>query len=234
MIDIKKISQVLQGKIEAAKEGKVSHVIINAATPVLEDDKDKKKKIENARLDKILELAKIQAESDIPILTISLGSNKDLFFDDMLLYDFFDTALKKECMATKTKVSVIGKWYSITGMVVEAIKGIMDATKDNSDFLLNICINYDGQEEIVDACRLMLLKISDGKMSNDSATKESIKENIYSSFLSPPELIIELTNMLSGTFLWDSKGAKVYFVNKHLQDFSRQDLLKAIENYSKD
>ncbi|MBU0757065.1 MAG: undecaprenyl diphosphate synthase family protein, partial [Nanoarchaeota archaeon] len=184
-------------------------------------------------LDNLLLLAAQQIETDIPVLTISLGQKIDMF-NEMVFHEFLDTELQPFLEKNKVRTTFLGKWYSLPGMIVEAIKRILNATGDFDSLFLNICINYNGQEEICDASKAILQKIQMDKEDSDSITIETIKENIYSSYFIPPSIIIEMGKVFSGTFLWDSKGAKILFLRKDFSEFVKADVVKAIEYYNKE
>ena len=232
MLDLKKIPEIIQAKVQGTDVDMPKHIVVNAATAVNEPDESKKAEIEKRKLGNILEIVKSQLEFNIPVITISLGKKED-FFKDRVFYDFLNSDLKQMTESNRIRTTFIGKWYSLSGMVVEAIKKVVMATMEYDSYFLNICINYDGQEEIVDACRLMMRKMYDNKMDPDSVNIEAIKENIYTSYFMPPDLIIEMGNKLYGTFLWDSKNSRICFLNKEFQNYAKADFIKAIDYYKK-
>jgi undecaprenyl diphosphate synthase len=231
MIDLKKIPEIIQTRIKATSKNIPKHVLLNTATEI--NNPEEKEKIIKKKIMNFFEIIKTQIEINLPILTISLGEKKDLY-NEKILFEFFDNDLKTFLIDNKIRTSFFGKWYSLPGMIVEVIKKIVNETRDYDKFFLNICINYDGQEEIVDSCRLILKKFYDNKLDPDIIKKNIIKENIYSSYFIPPELIIETTNNFSGTFLWDSKGSKIFFLNKKFENFSKSDFQRALDFYKKD
>jgi len=135
----------------------------------------------------------------------------------------------------KIKISVLGKWYNLPGRVVDVIKKVIAGTKDYDGFFVNLCINYDGQEEILDAVRLLGMQIKAGKMDPELIDKQSIKESLYSSYYLPPDLMIKNGNrkVTSGFLLWDSINTKIYFTNKLWPDFDRIEFMDAIKEYQK-
>ena len=135
----------------------------------------------------------------------------------------------------KIKVSILGKWYNLPGRVVDAIKKAIEETKDYDSFFVNFCINYDGQEEIVDAIKLIGMQIKAGRMDPELIDKDMIKENIYSSYFLPPDLMIKNGSRkeTSGFLLWDSVNTKIYFTNKLWPDFDRTEFMDAIKDYQK-
>ena len=110
---------------------------------------------------------------------------------------------------------------------------MLEETKDYDSFFLNLCINYDGQEEIVDSCKLIGRQIAAGKLAPESITKEVIKENCYSSYFIPPDLIIKtgLKTKIAGVLLWDSLNATIFFVKKNWPELKQSDLQKALKDF---
>ena len=152
------------------------------------------------------------------------------------LVNFFQNIKEWEFLAeNQIKVSVLGKWYDLPGRLVEPIKEVIQETRDYDKFFLNLCINYDGQEEIVDAARLIARQVKAGRLDPESITKSDIKENIYASYFLPPNLIIKTgtSKKMDGFLLWDSINSKIYFSNKYWPDFGKIDFLKAIEFFQK-
>jgi len=64
-------------------------------------------------------------------------------------------------------------------------------------------------------------------------TKDVLKENIYSAYFPPADLVVETGNRFQGTFMWDTKSAKIYFSQKPFEEFRKAELQKAIEHYGK-
>ena len=62
-------------------------------------------------------------------------------------------------------------------------------------------------------------------------SKEEIKDNLYSSYFVPVDLIIQNRKNFKGILLWDSVNARIIFANKLFPDFSGKDFLKALEEY---
>src|SRR3989338_9033473 len=144
----------------------------------------------------ILSTIKEIVRLNIPIATFYLLSTraKELpNFSDVTdsLADFFSSLCENNLVVNnKIKISFIGKWYDFPGKLVNSIKRVIDKTKDYDSFFVNFCINYDGQQEIVDAVKLIAMQIRAGKLDPDLITKETIKENTYSSYFMPHDLII--------------------------------------------
>jgi tritrans,polycis-undecaprenyl-diphosphate synthase [geranylgeranyl-diphosphate specific] len=185
---------------------------------------------------------KLQLKLKIPILTFYiLDQNYDkesetyLRLLDAMTGMLNDISKSEIIHENKIKISVLGKWYDLPGRVVDSIKGVIGETKDYDGFFVNLCINYNGQEEIVDAIKLLGMQIKSGKLDPELIDKNSIKENLYSSYFLPPELIIKNGSKreTSGFLLWDSVNTKICFTNKLWPDFDKTEFMDAIKDYQK-
>ncbi|MBI4453700.1 undecaprenyl diphosphate synthase family protein [Candidatus Woesearchaeota archaeon] len=149
------------------------------------------------------------------------------------LTEFFNKLANEEIIHNKkVKISVLGKWYGLPGMVVESIKSVIDKTKDYDSFFLNFCVNYDGQEEIIDAFKLIIRSVEGENINEYLVNKNLIKENVYSSYFIPPDIIIEtgIDHKYSGVLLWDSVNAKIFFIEKLFPDIDKDDVEKILQN----
>jgi len=176
----------------------------------------------------------------IPVTTFYVLSTKTHELEhfstvvDSLTEFFNDLANKEIIHKNQIKISVLGKWYDLPGKFVDSIKSLIEKTKEYDSYFVNFCINYDGQEEIVDAIKLISRQLKAEKLDAEMINKELIKENIYSSYFLPPDLIIiNGSKTTSDLLLWDSPNAKVYFTNKLWPDFDRIELMDAIRDYQK-
>lgn len=188
----------------------------------------------------ILSTIATSVKLNIPVTTFHLLSTKTKeleYFPSIVdtLTEFLNDLSNKEIIhKNKIKVSILGKWYDLPGKLVDSIKNLIDKTKEYDSYFVNFCINYNGQEEIVDAIKLITRQIKAGKLDPELISKEIIKENLYSSYFPPPNLIIiNGPKKTSDLLLWDSPNEKVYFTNKLWPDFDRIELMDAIRDYQK-
>jgi len=177
---------------------------------------------------------------NIPITTfyiLSTKSEKLEHFSNVIdsLTEFFNNLADKELIhKNQIKISVLGKWYDMPGKFVDSIKNLIEKTKEYDSYFVNFCINYNGKEEIVDAIKLLARQIKADKLDAEMINKEMIKENIYSSYFLPPDLIIiNGSKTTSDLLLWDSPNAKLYFTNNLWPDFDKTQLMDAIREYQK-
>jgi undecaprenyl pyrophosphate synthase len=225
MIDLKKLQQLIQ-RYPVPDKNYPKHVVVSLFPLISTEEKMKDYENYFSLINGIID---IQLEHNIPILTVSLGKKEDILIPKILA-GYCEKLLRK-AVEYKINVTIFGKWYDLQGELVETLKKLNNETNDFDNFFLNLCINYDPKQEIVDACRVVLRKIISEKDDIDSFTPEKLKENIYSSYFIPPDFIIE-PSKFSGTFLFDSPGAKIYFVNKPVLDIVKMDIQKAFQFFA--
>lgn len=182
---------------------------------------------------RVKELMEGQVEQKIPILSFlvlpwSLEKRKELLkrFKELIEGDFFREHVAKN----KVKVTLLGKWYDLPSEILELVKKLGEETKDYDAFFLNFCLNYDGQEELVDAFKIMGRQLLAGKLSAENINKETIKENIYSSYFVPPDLMIKNSDStMDAFFLWDCVGARRVFTGKDFPELEKSDFERVLK-----
>src|SRR3989339_458831 len=149
--DLGKLKDLLQRSNLEKKYPK--HVLINLFPAVFGEQtiKEDLKKF----YELISSIIALQVEYGIPIFTISLGTEEDLHQDS--LASFCETLLSTT-VENRMNVTIFGKWYDLKGILVEAMKRVNSETKGFDRHFLNLCINYDGQQELADASKVLLKK----------------------------------------------------------------------------
>ncbi|HIH39723.1 TPA: undecaprenyl diphosphate synthase family protein [Candidatus Woesearchaeota archaeon] len=186
----------------------------------------------------ISEMIELQLRKNIPIFTFYImpvnvqePDDYSVLVDE--LSSFLSVFSKNELLhENKIKISVLGKWYNMPSRLIDAIKNVIDATKDYDSYFVNFCIGYDGQEEIVDACKMIARRVKLGKFDAEAITKETIKDDLYSSYFLPPDTIFVTGEKcsLNGSLLWDSVNAEMIFLKKAFAEVKTKEIQKGIKN----
>ncbi len=188
--------------------------------------------------EKLKELIEVQVDEKIRIFSIYIipETMKDSV-DAIDHFIEFVNGLKHSDIVNKNqiKVSVLGKWYDLPNRAIDPIKELITETKDYDNFFLNLCINYNGQEEIVGAMRVIARKILAEKIDPENIDKEMIKDNIYTSYFLPPDILIKtgVKRRTFGFLLWDSPKAHIHFVDKLFPEMTKHDFHKALKEWEK-
>ena len=128
------------------------------------------------------------------------------------------------------RLRIIGTRERLPEKLVKAIADAEERTKGNEKGTLNICLNYGGRLEIVDAVK----KIISQGIPADQITEKTISENIWLAGQADPDLIIRTSGeqRLSGFLTWESVYSEFLFIDKHWPAFSEADLDAAINDYN--
>lgn len=131
------------------------------------------------------------------------------------------------------KVLISGRREGLRKDVIKAIENIENATKDSTECVVNICVNYGGQEEIVDATLKITDDIINNKLDRKDLNRETYFHYLYHD-LPPIDLLIRTgkEHRLSNFMLYESYYAELYFVDTYFPDFDTKEFDKAIEYFN--
>lgn len=117
----------------------------------------------------------------------------------------------------------------------EKIIAIQEKTKNNTGITLNLCINYGGRDEIVNATKVLAEKVKNGELNIDDITEDMISQNLRTGDAPDPDLFIRPGGeiRLSGFLLWQSSYSELYFADPLWPDFDEEELEKAIDEFNK-
>ena len=152
------------------------------------------------------------------------------------LMDMFVKEFKKEYVSLhKDNIKVIfsGRKSGLRSDVLDAMEEISSLTKDNTGGVFNICLNYGGHAEIVDATKDIVKLVLDNKLSIDDITEEEFAKHLYQD-LPPIDLMIRTSGevRLSNFMLWQLSYAEMYFPNCFWPDFDAKEFDKALDAYN--
>lgn len=154
------------------------------------------------------------------------------FLMDLLIY-YFNEKLDSVCK-DGIKIVFSGRREPLSSKVLAAMDKIVERTKNNQECILNICLNYGGQEEIVDASIKIAKDINEGVLKEDDLNRENYFKYLYQE-LPPIDLLIRTgkEHRLSNFMLYQAFYAEIYFIDTYFPDFDEDSLDKAIEYFNK-
>jgi len=119
----------------------------------------------------------------------------------------------------------------------EALKKIIykseSLTKDNHNFLLNVCVNYGGRQEIVNVAKELGLKLSSGEIKPSEVNEELFNSELLTQGIKDPELLIRTSGekRISNFLLWQLAYSEIYISDVLWPDFNEFEFHKAIIDY---
>ncbi|NCE64253.1 isoprenyl transferase [Pseudoflavonifractor sp. 524-17] len=98
---------------------------------------------------------------------------------------------------------------------------------------VNICLNYGGRDEIVQAVRALAAECAAGQRNAASLTEEDVCAHLYSAGIPDPDLVIRPSGelRLSNFLPWQSAYAEFYFTDVLWPDFSKRELNRALADF---
>ena len=144
----------------------------------------------------------------------------------------------KNCLKTAEKnrmcVKVLGDKTRLDEDIQERIAELEVATKDNDGLHFQIAINYGGRDEIVRAVKKLSGKVAAGELKPEEVSEEIISEHLDTAGVPEPDLLIRTCNeqRISNFLLWQLAYTEFYFTPVPWPDFTKEELIKAVEAYN--
>jgi len=161
-------------------------------------------------------------------------NTKELEYIYKIMVKAVDTVINESIVKEeKVRFNVIGRISMLPDKARKKIEELIEFTKDHNQNFINLCIMYDGHEEIVDAVKEI---VSNGVRPEEVNT-DLIKSHLYTKNFPPLDYIIR-TGMddgarISGFLLWDSSYAEFKFRNEFWPDYNKEMIIKDLEDYIK-
>lgn len=140
----------------------------------------------------------------------------------------------KEFNKNNIKVVFSGRKEPLSDKVYDSMKSLEKETLNNTGGILNICLNYGGQTEIVDTTKKLINDVLDGKLKIEDITPEIFMKNLYND-LPPIDFLIRTSGeiRISNFMLFSLAYAEMYFPLTYFPDFKEDEFDKALEEYTK-
>jgi undecaprenyl diphosphate synthase len=124
----------------------------------------------------------------------------------------------------------VGRLEGLDQDIQDAIHWMEDLTRNNDKLELNVCFNYGGRAELVDAVR----EIIAAKIPPEQVTEETISSYLYTRDLPDPDLIVRTGGemRLSNYLIWQAAYAEYYSTATLWPDFGEADLVAALDAYA--
>ncbi len=125
----------------------------------------------------------------------------------------------------------LGQREGIPQDLLDEIDEAVEKSKNNDRLTLSVGLNYGSRNEIMHAVRKM---IADG-IKPEEVTEKSISDYLFTAGTPDPDLVIRTSGeqRLSNFLLYQTAYSEWEFPETLWPDFNREELLKAIYEYSK-
>lgn len=127
-----------------------------------------------------------------------------------------------------------GRLHELPPGLQQAIAEGRAQTADNTGMTLNLCLNYGGRAEIVDAARGLAAAVARGELTPEAITEELLREQLYAPELPDVELLLRPGREMrvSNFLLWEIAYAELVVMDVLWPDFGPEAFLEALRIFS--
>lgn len=147
------------------------------------------------------------------------------------LFNLFENAVKRRLKQGNFDDGICFKYMGDSSRLPKKFwklaQELMDKTKNNTDFYVNVGINYGGRDELVRAVN----KILDKNLKN--ITEQDLKNHLDTADLPDLEFVIRTSGeqRISNFMLFQIAYAELYFTKTYWPDFDENELIKALLDF---
>jgi undecaprenyl diphosphate synthase len=145
---------------------------------------------------------------------------------------FHETMLREidEMHRRGVRIVFSGRAEDLSPRMRDRISEAVTRTADNKNGVLNVCLNYGGRAEIVDAVKKLVAEGLEPGQIDEAA----IAARLYNPGLPDPDLIIRTAGeqRVSNFLLWQSAYSELLVTETLWPDFDENDLKAAIAEYA--
>lgn len=126
----------------------------------------------------------------------------------------------------RIRVVISGERTGIPASLAKKMDEIQQKTREFDGICVNLCINYGGRTDIVNAVKRL---VQDGA----EVTEENLACRLYNSFLPEPDIIVRTggCKRLSNFLLFQSAYSELFFTETLWPDFSNEEYNSVLEDF---
>lgn len=148
----------------------------------------------------------------------------------MRIYAVFFKKHLKEMVVEGVKFNWLGRRDRVPNLLKKVLESVEKATAKNKKYILNICIDYGGHDELVSAIK----KIVANGLKPSQINEKLVAANLATAGLPDPDLLIRTSGekRTSGIMPWQTAYTELYFAKVHFPDFSVSELRRALSDFA--
>jgi undecaprenyl diphosphate synthase len=150
------------------------------------------------------------------------------------LFGLIDGAVRQytdELISEGVRVQVIGRLHEAPADVQRSIRAAQERTRAGALLTLNICFNYSGRAEIVDAARALVA----ARVDPNGVDEAHFAEHLYTAGQPDVDILIRTggDQRTSNFLLWQAAYAELIFCAKYWPDFTVEDFDAALAEFER-
>ena len=139
----------------------------------------------------------------------------------------------KYFMKNNVKVVFSGRRENLRKDVLNSMDYLTDLTKNNTNGIFNICLNYGSRYEIIDTVKKISEKVKNNEIKIEDINEKLVNENLYQN-LPDIDFLIRTSGelRLSNFMLWQLSYAELYFRDTYFPDFNEEKFDEALLEFN--
>jgi len=139
----------------------------------------------------------------------------------------------KELIENNVRLLSIGNHNALPKNVRNKLFQAIDQTKNNTGLTLVLALSYSARWELTEAAKKIAGLVVDHKISVDDIDEKIISDNLTTTNIPDPELMIRTSGeyRISNFLLWQLAYSELYFTDKLWPEFGKEEFFKALMNY---
>jgi undecaprenyl diphosphate synthase len=132
------------------------------------------------------------------------------------------------------RIRWVGKEQRLWKSVIKELQEAEELTEKNRVLTLNMCVNYGGRAELVDATIAIAREVAKRKLKPEQITEKLLTKHLYNPEMRDVDLFLRSSGeQRTSNFLpWQSAYAEMVFLDVLWPDVDRRTLWRAIEIYA--
>ena len=150
-----------------------------------------------------------------------------------LLRNYMKTCLKT-AEKNRMRVRVLGDKTALDEDIQSRIAELEEATKNNDGLNFQIALNYGSRDEMLRAMKRMYADCKNGAIDVNEIDEALFEQYLDTHDIPDPDLMIRTSGeqRLSNYLLWQLAYSEFYFTDVLWPDFTKEELVKAIEYFN--
>ncbi len=153
----------------------------------------------------------------------------------MALLRIYAEKEKRELVRQGVEVHVLGELSRLDGSARKAVDTIVGGTAGGRNLRLNLMISYSGRDEILQACRVLAERASEGVLDPGEIDEDLFADTLFTRDVPDPDLLIRTSGeyRVSNFLLWQLAYTELYITPVLWPDFNREQLYAAVHDYQR-
>ena len=152
------------------------------------------------------------------------------------LFSYLELFFKREIkrlLKDGCQVRTSGDLSKLPVKTQKVIAEAKEKTKDCTNYVFNICLNYGGRDDILRAAKSFAKDVQEGKRDIDSLTENDFQQYLYTTDLPPVDLLVRTSGeqRISNFMPWQLAYAEFIFTPTYWPDFTKEELRKCLEEF---